>query len=152
MTVSDIQDSHSLMLFGDNAAQSAPPQRLLIAVLRAWIGTMIPPERHPTSVLVAPPASVSVRNAALQRLSVQLLPAFVQQDSVLFLPGCGDAITLYPDGTFRARQVGVSRVYVVPTDNCSAYRAVDVTVRPALVRRTGSGGIRRTGAGKLRIS
>jgi hypothetical protein len=64
------------------------------------------------------------------------------QDCAIFLPASGEAIALYPDGTFRVRQLGVSRVYVVPTLAASAYRAVDVTVRPAYLRRTGGGGLR----------
>jgi hypothetical protein len=58
---------------------------------------------------------------------------------------------LYPDGTFKVKQLGSARVYVVPTLAASAYKAVEITVRPAYLRRTGSGGLRLTGAGKPRI-
>jgi hypothetical protein len=105
----------------------------------------------PTGMELSYPASVSVRNAALQRIEARLLPAFTKQDCAIFLPAGGDAIDLYPDGTFRVQQLGTSRVYVVPTLAASAYKAVDITVRPAYMRRTGSGGIRLTGAGKPRI-
>ncbi|MDR0688152.1 MAG: hypothetical protein LBF55_05630, partial [Prevotellaceae bacterium] len=100
----------------------------------------------PTGMELSYPASVSVRNAALQRIEARLLPAFTKQDCAIFLPAGGDAIDLYPDGTFRVQQLGTSRVYVVPTLAASAYKTVDITVRPAYLRRTGSGGLRLTGA------
>jgi hypothetical protein len=87
----------------------------------------------------------------LQRIAARLLPAFNMQDCAIFLPASGEAIELYPDGTFRVKKLGVSRVYVVPTLAASAYRAVDITVRPAYFRRTGIGALRLTGAGKPRI-
>ncbi|MDR0712586.1 MAG: hypothetical protein LBF67_09640, partial [Prevotellaceae bacterium] len=101
---------------------------------------------QPTGMELSYPASVSIRNAVLQHISARLLPAFVMQDCAIFLPAGGDAIDLYPDGTFRVKQIGTSRVYVVPTLAASAYKTVDITVRPAYLRRTGSGGLRLTGA------
>ena len=105
----------------------------------------------PTGMSLDYPATVSVRNAILQRIDVLLLPAFVMQDCVLFLPAGGDAIELYPDGTFRVMRLGKSKIYVIPTQNSRAYKSVEITVRPAIARRTGSGAFRKTGAGKLRL-
>ena len=120
----------------------------------------------PTGLELSYPASVSVRNTALQRIKAEVLPAFVLQDCVLFLPAGGygialqpdgtfrallDVIDLYPDGTFRAKSVGTSRVYAIPTMAPGAYRVAEITVRPALLRRTGGGGIRRMSGGIPRI-
>ena len=120
----------------------------------------------PTALRLDYPASVSVRNPFLQRIKAEVLPAFVLQGCVLFLPAGGygialqpdgtfralqDVIDLYPDGTFHVKSVGTSRVYVVPLLSPSLYRLVEIRVRPPLVRRTGSGAFRRTGTGKVRI-
>ena len=121
---------------------------------------------QPTGMALDYPALVSVRNAVLQRISARLVPALVMQDCVLFLPAGGygialqpdgtfralpDVIDLYPDGTFRAKSVGTSRVYAIPTMAPGAYRVAEITVRPALLRRTGGGGIRRMSGGMPRI-
>ena len=238
MTVSDIQDSQSLMLFCDSdsrAEYGVAPRKFTIATLKAWVQNLIPASlrnpqpltftggatgdydgsaaktvsipkapadvgaaaashKHPkaditdfpanlpnehaltfagaatgsydgaaprqvyipapppahTGVALSYPAEVSVRNAALQRIAAQLLPAAAAQQAVLFLPAEGSAIALYPDGTFRAKQLGTSRVYVVPAHNGGAYREATITVRPALMRRTGGGALRMYG-GKIRI-
>lgn len=119
------------------------------APLEVYIPVRLP---QPTGMALKYPSVVSVRNAVLQRIEAQLLPAFVMQDCLIFLPAGGDAIELYPDGTFRVRRVGTSKVYIMPTMAASAYRAIDITVRNAVARRTGSGVLRRTSAGKLRIN
>jgi hypothetical protein len=105
----------------------------------------------PTGVALKYPTDVSIRNLALQRIVAQLLPAFVAQSAVLFQPAGGDAIELYPDGTFKVQHLGTSKIYIIPTLNSGAYKTVSITVRPALVRRTGSGAFRRAGNGSLRI-
>jgi hypothetical protein len=105
----------------------------------------------PTKVELTYTASVSIRNGALQRILAQLLPAFNLQDAVIFQLASGDAIDLYPDGAFKAKKLGTSKVYAIPTLNSKAYKEASITVRPALVRRTGSGAFRRAGGGVARI-
>lgn len=92
---------------------------------------------------------ITFRNTLPQRIKVSLTPAGYS-NNVLFL-GDDKAVGVAPDGTFTIKEVGVSKVHVIPTENTSLYQTVAIQVVQPGLRKVRANSLRLTNNG-LRLN
>ncbi len=92
---------------------------------------------------------ITFRNTLPQRIKVNLTPAGYS-NNVLFL-GDDKAVAVAPDGTFTIKEVGISKVHVIPTENTSLYQTVAIQVVQPGLRKVKANSLRLTNNG-LRLN
>ena len=106
--------------------------------------------QQPTSMTLKFPPKITKGNKEVLRITASLSPAGTG-NNVLFL-GDDKAVSVAPDGFLTVNSVGISKIHVIPTENTSIYRTIDIEVVPQSVRLCTKSTLRLTANGKFRFS
>jgi hypothetical protein len=104
----------------------------------------------PTAIELDYPKMVTYRNTVMGRIGYTLLPTNTGRN-VLFL-GDNNAVTVMPDGGFIINKPGVSRIFVIPTENTNIYKTIEITVAIPGLRKVKANALRFMGNGNLRLT
>ena len=96
------------------------------------------------------PKKITKGNKDILRVIATLSPAGTG-NNVLFL-GDDKAVSVAPDGFLTVNSVGISKIHVIPTENTSIYRTIDIEVVPQSVRLCTKSTLRLTANGKFRFN
>jgi hypothetical protein len=95
---------------------------------------------------------ITLRNPYVQYITAKLFPAYLPQN-VLFLPENGDSLQADPvNGKLAIVKTGKSYFHVIPTGKTSLRQTIAIEVIPSVCRKTGTGNIRLTATGGLRLT
>lgn len=104
----------------------------------------------PTGMNLDYPPRITFRNTVPRRITYELLPTNTGRN-VLFL-GDDNAVSVQPDGSLTVNRTGISKIHVIPTENTSIYRTIQITVAEPELRRVKSNSLRLMGNGSLRLT
>ena len=104
----------------------------------------------PTGMNLDYPPRITFRNAVPRRITYELLPTNTGRN-VLFL-GDDNAVSVQPDGSLTVNRTGISKIHVIPTENTSIYRTIQITVAEPELRRVKSNSLRLMGNGSFRLT
>lgn len=104
----------------------------------------------PTGMNLDYPPRITFRNTVPRRITYELLPTNTGRN-VLFL-GDDNAVSVQPDGSLTVNRTGISRIHVIPTENTSIYRTIQITVAEPELRRVKSNSLRLMGNGSFRLT
>jgi hypothetical protein len=124
--------------------QATAAAEQVTAEMQSLIGTI-----SPTGIDVEYPAVITFRNNVPEKIGYTLTPS-VSRRNVLFL-GDNNAVKVLPDGTFIVNKPGVSTIHVIPTENTTIYKTIQITVVEPSLRKVGSV-LRLMGNGSLRLT
>ena len=94
----------------------------------------------PTGMNLDYPPRITFRNTVPRRITYELLPTNTGRN-VLFL-GDDNAVSVQPDGSLTVNRTGISKIHVIPTENTSIYRTIQITVAEPELRRVKSNSLR----------
>lgn len=103
----------------------------------------------PTSMNLTYPRIINIRNVVSKKIEVDFVP--VNVNNVLFL-GDENAISVIPDGSIILKKAGNSKVHVVPVNNTSLYKTIDITVVEPGIRNISATSMRFMGSGAIRLT
>lgn len=104
----------------------------------------------PTGMNLDYPPRIPFRNTVPRRITYELLPTNTGRN-VLFL-GDDNAVSVQPDGSLTVNRTGISKIHVIPTENTSIYRTIQITVAEPELRRVKSNSLRLMGNGSFRLT
>ena len=104
----------------------------------------------PTGMNLDYPPRITFRNTVPRRVTYELLPTNTGRN-VLFL-GDDNAVSVQPDGSLTVSRTGISKIQVIPTENTSIYRTIQITVAEPELRRVKSNSLRLMGNGSFRLT
>lgn len=104
----------------------------------------------PTDMNLDYPPRITFRNTVPRRITYELLPTNTRRN-VLFL-GDDNAVSVQPDGSLTVNRTGISKIHVIPTENTSIYRTIQITVAEPELRRVKSNSLRLMGNGSFRLT
>ena len=104
----------------------------------------------PTGMNLDYPPRITFRNTVPRRITYELLPTNTGRN-VLFL-GDDNAVSVQPDGRLTVNRTGISKIHVIPTENTSIYRTIQITVAEPELRRVKSNSLRLMGNGSFRLT
>lgn len=104
----------------------------------------------PTGMNLDYPPRITFRNTVPRRITYELLPTNTGRN-VLFL-GDDNAVSVQPDGSLTVNRTGISKIHVIPTENTSIYRTIQITVAEPELRRVKSSSLRLMGNGSFRLT
>ena len=104
----------------------------------------------PTGMNLDYPPRITFRNTVPRRITYELLPTNTGRN-VLFL-GDDNAVSVQPDGSLTVNRTGISIIHVIPTENTSIYRTIQITVAEPELRRVKSNSLRLMGNGSFRLT
>lgn len=104
----------------------------------------------PTGMNLDYPPHITFRNTVPRRITYELLPTNTGRN-VLFL-GDDNAVSVQPDGSLTVNRTGISKIHVIPTENTSIYRTIQITVAEPELRRVKSNSLRLMGNGSFRLT
>ena len=104
----------------------------------------------PTGMNLDYPPRITFRNTVPRRITYELLPTNTGRN-VLFL-GDDNAVSVQPDGSLKVNRTGISKIHVIPTENTSIYRTIQITVAEPELRRVKSNSLRLMGNGSFRLT
>lgn len=104
----------------------------------------------PTDMNLDYPPRITFRNTVPRRITYELLPTNTGRN-VLFL-GDDNAVSVQPDGSLTVNRTGISKIHVIPTENTSIYRTIQITVAEPELRRVKSNSLRLMGNGSFRLT
>lgn len=104
----------------------------------------------PTGMNLDYPPRITFRNTVPRRIEYELLPTNTGRN-VLFL-GDDNAVSVQPDGSLTVNRTGISKIHVIPTENTSIYRTIQITVAEPELRRVKSNSLRLMGNGSFRLT
>ena len=104
----------------------------------------------PTGMNLDYPPRITLRNTEQKRIKYELLPTNTGRN-VLFL-GDDNAVSVQPDGSFTVNRAGISKIHVIPTENTSIYRTIQITVAEPELRRVKANSLRLMGNGNFRLT
>lgn len=104
----------------------------------------------PTGMNFDYPPRITFRNTVPRRITYELLPTNTGRN-VLFL-GDDNAVSVQPDGSLTVNRTGISKIHVIPTENTSIYRTIQITVAEPELRRVKSNSLRLMGNGSFRLT
>ena len=104
----------------------------------------------PTGMNLDYPPRITFRNTVPRRITYELLPTNTGRN-VLFL-GDDNAVSVQPDGSLTVNRTGISKIHVIPTENTSIYRTIQITVAEPALRRVKSNSLRLMGNGSFRLT
>lgn len=104
----------------------------------------------PTGMNLDYPPRITFRNTVPRRITYELLPTNTGRN-VLFL-GDDNAVSVQPDGSLTVNRTGISKIHVIPTENTSIYRTIQITVAEPELRRAKSNSLRLMGNGSFRLT
>lgn len=135
----------------NNANASATDARGTISRMEALSDAVVKDNKViPKVMSLVYPQRITYRNWILQRIIAALSPEDLGRN-VLFL-GDDKSIDVYPDGTFTVKEVGISRVHVIPTENTAIYKTIHIQVTEPDMRLVKAGQIRLAGNGNIRLT
>lgn len=104
----------------------------------------------PTGMNLDYPPRITFRNTVPRRITYELIPTNTGRN-VLFL-GDDNAVSVQPDGSLTVNRTGISKIHVIPTENTSIYRTIQITVAEPELRRVKSNSLRLMGNGSFRLT
>ena len=104
----------------------------------------------PTGMNLDYPPRITFRNTVPRRITYELLPTNTGRN-VLFL-GDDNAVSVQPDGSLTVNRTGISKIHVIPTENTSIYRTIQITVAEPELRRVKSNSLRLMCNGSFRLT
>ena len=104
----------------------------------------------PTGMNLDYPPRITFRNTVPRRITYELLPTNTGRN-VLFL-GDDNAVSVQPDGSLTVNRTGISKIHVIPTENTSIYRTIQITVAEPELRRVKSNSLWLMGNGSFRLT
>lgn len=104
----------------------------------------------PTGMNIDYPPRITFRNTVPRRITYELLPTNTGRN-VLFL-GDDNAVSVQPDGSLTVNRTGISKIHVIPTENTTIYRTIQITVAEPELRRVKSNSLRLMGNGSFRLT
>lgn len=104
----------------------------------------------PTGMNLDYPPRITFRHTVPRRITYELLPTNTGRN-VLFL-GDDNAVSVQPDGSLTVNRTGISKIHVIPTENTSIYRTIQITVAEPELRRVKSNSLRLMGNGSFRLT
>ena len=104
----------------------------------------------PTGMNLDYPPRITFRNTVPRRITYELLPTNTGRN-VLFL-GDDNAVSVQPDGSLTVNRTGISKIHVIPTENTSIYRTIQITVAEPELRRVKSNSLRLMGNCSFRLT
>lgn len=104
----------------------------------------------PTGMNLDYPPRITFRNTVPRRITYELLPTNTGRN-VLFL-GDDNAVSVQPDGSLTVNRTGISKIHVIPTENTSIYRTIQIKVAEPELRRVKSNSLRLMGNGSFRLT
>lgn len=139
----------------DNAAnlagETAEEARATIVRMEELEDSLVGPYKMiPTGMNLDYPPRITFRNTVPRRITYELLPANTGRN-VLFL-GDDNAVSVQPDGSLTVNRTGISKIHVIPTENTSIYRTIQITVAEPELRRVKSNSLRLMGNGSFRLT
>lgn len=106
----------------------------------------------PTRIELSYLERITFGNPAEQYVKAKLYPAYIAQN-VLYLPAGGDdVVTVSPDGKLSINKIGKVKVHVIPTANVSLYTTIEIEITRPVIRLSGTGKIKVSSNGKIRIT
>ncbi|KAA6319795.1 hypothetical protein EZS27_030351 [termite gut metagenome] len=152
--INSINTSLALALAATNAANQAAA--LALARLQELDGftEMVAQDLSlsPTRMELTYVQKITLRNPYVQYITAKLFPAYLPQN-VLFLPESGDSLQVDPvNGKLAVVKTGKSYFHVIPIGNTSLRQTITIEVTAPVCRKTGTGGIRLTSGGAIRIT
>ena len=104
----------------------------------------------PTGMNLDYPPRITFRNTVPRRITYELLPTNTGRN-VLFL-GDDNAVSVQPDGSLTVNRTGISKIHVIPPENTSIYRTIQITMAEPELRRVKSNSLRLMGNGSFRLT
>lgn len=104
----------------------------------------------PIGLILDYPTRITRGNTVPKRIAYSLLPTNTGRN-VLFL-GDDNAVSVQPDGSFVVNRAGVSKVHVIPTENTTIFKTIQITVAEPELRRVKSNSLRLMGNGNFRLT
>ncbi|KAA6314846.1 hypothetical protein EZS27_034607, partial [termite gut metagenome] len=152
--INSINTSLALALAAANAANQAAS--LALARLQELDGftQMVAQDLSlsPTRMELTYVQKITLRNPYVQYITAKLFPAYLPQN-VLFLSESGDSLQTDPvSGKLTIVKTGKNYFHVIPVGNTSLRQVITIGVTAPVCRKTGTGGIRLTSAGVIRIT
>lgn len=103
----------------------------------------------PNGLKVEAPETVTLGNGVKQYIKPRVKPDGCAQNVIYQTDG--QSVVIEPDGEIDARQTGVSRVHVIPTQGTQYYKTIEIEVVSPRIRLT-SGGLRLDKDGNIRLT
>lgn len=91
---------------------------------------------------------ITLGNPVKQRIIAKLFPAYVLPN-VFFQPSNGDSVTVNPAGELIINKVGKTQIHVIPSQNTSLFKTIEIEVTAPTMRKL-SGGLRFLSGGRIR--
>jgi hypothetical protein len=104
----------------------------------------------PQEIILDYPRVVNIRNTEPLKINYTLLPANTGKN-VLFV-GDNNVVSVMPDGSLIVNKTGISKIHVIPTENTSIYKTIQITVVEPNLRMVTAGSLRFMGNGNLRFT
>ena len=103
----------------------------------------------PNGLKVEAPETVTLGNPTRQYIKPRVKPDGCAQNVIYQTDG--QSVEIEPSGEIQARETGISRVHVIPTQGTRYYKTVQIEVVPPRIRLT-SGGMRLDKEGNIRLT
>lgn len=103
----------------------------------------------PNGLKVEAPETVTLGNPVKQYIKPRVKPDGCAQNVIYQTDG--QSIGIEPSGEIQAREVGSTRVHVIPTQGTKYYKTIKIEVVPPRIRLT-SGGMRLDKQGNIRLT
>ena len=103
----------------------------------------------PNGLKVELPETVTLGNPTRQYIKPRVKPDGCAQNVIYQTDG--QSVEIEPSGEIQAREEGISRVHVIPTQGTRYYKTVQIEVVPPRIRLT-SGGMRLDKEGNIRLT
>lgn len=103
----------------------------------------------PTEMKLEYLSDISVRNEVAQKIGVILIPSYYPQNA-MFQKKDGDSLDVDPGGNLKINGTGKTSIYVIPTNNTSLWKEIEIVVRNPELRLSASSELRMSN-GALRI-
>jgi hypothetical protein len=104
----------------------------------------------PQKMVLDYPRVINMRNTEPLKINYTLFPEYTGRN-VLFL-GDNNAVSVMPDGGLIVNKPGISRIFVIPTENTSIYKTIEIKVVELALRKVSANSLRFMGNGNLRLT
>lgn len=133
------------------AQQTTSEARATIVRLEELEQSLVGPYKLiPTGLILDYPGLITRGNTVPKIISYSLLPIDTGRN-VLFL-GDDNAVSVLPDGNIIVRKPGISKIHVIPTENTTLYRTIEITVAEPTFRKVKASSLRLMGNGAFRLT
>lgn len=91
---------------------------------------------------------ITLGNPVAQKIVATLFPSYVLPN-VLFQQISGDSLTVNPAGELKVNRIGKSSFHIIPAQNTSLYKTIEIEVTNPVFRKAGSN-LRLLSGGRIR--